>query len=102
MKNVVEIAESLGWNVSVSGNEYEFSKYSPAGEDFSFSVEGTDANEVVLEIEDYANDFDPEDHIEMWVNAKQSGTKGVPSIKELVEDADAIKEMLEELVCGLN
>lgn len=102
INQMVEIAENLGWNISVSGNDYEFSKYSPEGEDFVFSVSGNSVGEIVREVKDYVKDFDPEEHVEMWVNAKRSGTHGVPSIKELVKDADAIKEMLEELASVLN
>lgn len=38
-----------------------------------------------------------DDHIEMWVKAKENGTSGVPSIRRLVEDAEDISEMLKEL-----
>lgn len=37
----------------------------------------------------------------MWVAARRSGTSGVPPIKELVEDAQAIDDMLRELACAL-
>ena len=49
----------------------------------------------------YAASFDQEEHIEMWVLARRSGTRGVPHIKELVEDAQAIDDMLRELACAL-
>lgn len=37
----------------------------------------------------------------MWILARRSGTSGVPSAKELVEDAQAIDDMLRELSCAL-
>lgn len=42
-----------------------------------------------------------DEHIEMWILARRSGTSGVPSAKELVEDAQAIDDMLRELSCAL-
>ena len=39
----------------------------------------------------------------MWVQAKASGsTSGIPSIRELVEDASAIQEMLDKLADAVN
>jgi len=109
IKQLIEKAETLDWKVIDSRDcgftvkkgitELEFSKYSPAGEDFSFVVSGKNEKEIVSEVKTYACDFDTEEHIEMWVDTKNHETRslGIPSIKELVEDADAIKEMLDEL-----
>ena len=45
----------------------------------------------------YYEDFDIDEHIEMWIEAKRSGTSGVPSTRELVKDAEAIDGMISEL-----
>lgn len=37
----------------------------------------------------------------MWIEAKRSGTNGVPSARELVHDAVAIDKMLDELADAL-
>ncbi len=92
-------AEKLGWAVHDSGDGMvEFQKYSPAGEDFLFTVSAENAAEEAAE---YAEYFDPEEHITDLVVAKRNGFAGVPSIKELVTDADAIDEMLSELADAL-
>ena len=45
---------------------------------------------------EYAHDFDADEHAEMWLGHRGEG--GCPSsVRELIDDADAIKEMLEEL-----
>lgn len=45
---------------------------------------------------EYARDFDADEHAEMWVRHRGEG--GCPSsVRKLIDDADAIKEMLEEL-----
>ena len=42
------------------------------------------------------------EHIEMWAEARRSGTRGVPSIKELVKDAEDIDAMLKKLAEALS
>lgn len=96
---IVSEAEKLEWRVLISENCWEFQKYSPAGEDFWFGVTGSDVVEEVLE---YYETFDTEDHVMGLMEAKRNGFSGVPSLKELVEDADAIKEMIGELYEALH
>ncbi len=90
--------EQLDWIVNESESWIELEKYSPAGEDFIFSVS---VDNFVDEIKEYAADFDPDEHVTMWVEAKYNGAKNIPSIRELVEDADAIDEMLQELAIAM-
>lgn len=104
---LVERAEELGWScyTDPEDSSIEFTQSSPAGEDFSFCAYGSTVNEIVKSIREYANGFDVEEHIKMWLDAKESGTSGVPSVFELVEDAKAIQEMLDTLaydgqLCG--
>ena len=92
---IIEIAERLGWTVKeYDDGTAEFSQYSPAGEDFSFTVK---AENAAQDIYAYYNNFDVDDHIEMWIEAKNNGVAGVPSIRRLVDDAEAISEMLKTL-----
>src|SRR5699024_4573910 len=98
-KNLLAYIESLGWNVYRDGDGYvELSQYSSAGEDFLFTV--SESN-LIEDVKDYAESFDSEEHAAMWYDAKQRGIRCVPSLHELVEDADAIQEMLEDLATNL-
>lgn len=95
-----DICEKLGRSYTEEGDGYiELEKYSPAGEDFIITV---DAENFVESVKEYAAHFDQDEHIEMWVEARCNNISGVPSIKELVEDADAIECMLEELAEALS
>ena len=96
---LVSKAEELGWKVNIDENCWEFQKYSPAGEDFWLSISGEDVVDEVLE---YYEEFDTEDHVMGLMEAKKNGFQGVPSLKELVEDADAIEKMIEELYDALH
>lgn len=100
--------EGKGWVISdCSFNEdidWEISKHSPAGEDFCFNIQCSNTVEDAINaIAEYTNSFDEEEHIKMWVNAKDidNNRLNVPSITELVEDTKNIKQMLTELSEGL-
>ena len=96
---IKEIAERLGWKVEeYDDGTVDFSKYSPAGEDFSFTV---NAKEAEKEIYEFYNVFDVDEHVEMWIEARENGTPGVPSTRELVEDAGDIYKMLKELASAV-
>ena len=95
---VRDVCESLDWSLYEDGDEIELSKYSPAGEDFSFTVS---ADSFIEDVKRYASDFDIDEHIEMWISARRNGTSGVPSTRELVKDAEDIDKMLQELASKL-
>lgn len=98
-KEFTEASERLDWTVhEFEDGTVELEKYSPAGEDFSFCVS---VENFVDEVKEYAAGFDIDEHIEMWIQAKRSGVKGVPSTRELVHDAEDIDEMLQELAIAI-
>lgn len=94
------IAEKLGWHVHEENGEYiDFAQYSPAGEDFSFTVS---AKNCIQEVIEYAENFDADEHAEMWVKNMHE-TEGVPqSIRVLIDDAESIQEMLDNLAEALS
>lgn len=96
----LDVLENLGWEVSdgLDDGSVELQKYSPAGEDFNICVNVENFPEAVAE---YAADFDPDEHIEMWIEARNNGVSGVPSTRELVQDAEDIDKMLQELASAL-
>lgn len=93
-ENLIAACESLGWTVrEYDDGSAELSQYSPAGEDFNFCVETENFAE---EIRAYYEDFDPEEHAAMWY-----GKRGAPNLHTLIEDADAIDSMLEDLAIAV-
>lgn len=100
-RKLFDKADSLNWSVNIyAKTEWEFEKYSPAGEDFIFTITADKPEDVWREVRRYANDFDQDEHIEMWVNARHN-VSGVPNIRVLVEDAAEIEKMLDELADAL-
>lgn len=96
----LDVLEKRDWAVSsyTDDGRVEIEKYSPAGEDFSICVEVENFPDAVME---YYEDFDVDDHIDMWVEARRNGVSGVPSTRRLAIDAEAIDEMLKELAYAL-
>ena len=96
-REIKKIAGQLGWSVSKAGKDIELAQCSPAGEDFRFNISG---NDYVKDITDYAYNFDIDEHIELWasLSAKEKARMGVPCTRVLVDDARAIKSMLDKLV----
>lgn len=94
-----EICENLGWNINeCDDGTVEVCQASPAGEDFFFAAS---TKNFPKEVDEYADNFDPDEHIEMWIEARKNGVSGVPTTRELVHDAEEIQKMLQELAEAL-
>lgn len=87
-----------GWHCE-ERNYVELEQYSPAGEDFGMIVNFNMDNPIdsfMDDLKEYSEDFDVDEHVEMWLPSRGKG--GCPgSISELVEDAEAIRDMIVEL-----
>lgn len=106
LQRMLDKVEELNWSYTVyeesnqnSRTYVEMEKYSPAGEDFLMIVDfdaEDQAESFLKDLWDYADNFDIDDHVEMWLPERSKG--GCPSTaRELVEDAEAIVEMVKEL-----
>ena len=97
-EELVDVIENLGWSIYESEfGDVELSQYSPAGEDFSFSVM---ADTIIEDIKEYAAYFDPEEHVRMWVQT-DGRVPGVPDIFTLCQDAKDIDKMLQDLAAAV-
>ena len=97
---VVDVCEVLDWSVSTPKENdpyWEFEKFSPAGEDFYFTVYAKNLVELKAELQSYYDYFDREDHVFELLAAKRNGFSGVPDLDTLVQDSQDIEDMLEEL-----
>lgn len=100
---IIKIANSDSWSVCeenyVNGKGLLFSKFSPAGQDFNFSIEPSDTIEELLErIKEYHDNFDIDYETYIWLDNDGHGKNGAPyHIKDLVEDMEACQQMILEL-----
>ena len=100
-KETISLLEKEGWTIREESDGYvTIGNCSPRGEDLTITVKEDDFSE---EIKKYAQQFDVDEHVEMWVSARNNGTSGIPSsIEELMEDAEDIQEMLNDLADALS
>lgn len=101
----IEIAEKLGWSVKVDETTMEFSKPSPCGQDFSFSVDlysYGDMSDLYESINEYADDFDVDYESYLWIGSDGHGKNGAPyHIKDIVTDMEKVLESIEELASAI-
>lgn len=91
------ICNKCGWSVSKHGTDIEVSKYSYAGEDFSFCIDAD--GDLAKQVSEYADDFNVDEHVKMWIT---SDLAGVPSsVRILLEDAERIDDDLQDLAEAL-
>lgn len=111
LKMLLSKAGKMGWNWDAyiepdNRRTYvEIGQASPAGEDFSMIIdfkEKDQAKSFKENLQIYYEDFDVDEHIEMWIEARHNGISGVPSTRELVKDAEAIENMILELCEALS
>ena len=98
VKKVIRIAESLGWSLTVQDGEFEFQKYSPAGQDFNIAITAVSAREIYNGLKQRCDDYDCSEEAALWLDESGHGENGAPhDMKDLYEDMEACKEMMCEL-----
>ena len=112
-EKIYEIAEREGWAVShtVCQGEisFEFSKLSPAGQDFCFTRDvdyEDDEDYVFSELRDavyrYWENFDVCEETYIWLDNTGHGMNGAPeNMKDLYEDMQACENMIHDLWLAL-
>lgn len=100
IKRFREIAEGLGWSVTIDGNDVELSQHSPAGQDFSFSINKN--GDYVEQVYEYYDSYDPSEETMLWVDGSGHGKNGAPhELGDVLADMKAIEKMLETLFMAL-
>lgn len=102
----LDILEKREWSVSgyTDDGRVELEWWSPAGEDFLVCVNVENFPDEIL---DYSDDFDPDEHIEMWVEARTNGRQDAPGarrpeIEKLYLDSKILPGELRALVMVSN
>lgn len=98
-EKLLDKIKANGWSISDYDNgAFYFSKYSPAGQDFGFEVEGDDLDELASNIYEYYDDFDVSYETYLWLDNTGHGTNGAPyDMKDLYEDMQACEDFIIEL-----
>lgn len=106
-KAVVDCAETQGWHVDVQQEKkcrtilFEFSKFTPAGQDFSFSatMKGNSLDSLISDMEDYYEGFDVDTETYLWLDGNGHGKRGAPyRMKDVLQDMEEAEKMIEKLL----
>lgn len=105
IEQITTVATGLGWQVDTDTPTpgivgFEFSQYTPAGQDFNFSVDmkGNDPDSLLTEIERYYDAYDPDYEASLWIGDDGHGKNGAPyHIKDIVSDMEAAEAMINTL-----
>lgn len=105
IEQITTVAAGLGWNVATNTSkpnlvEFDFQLYTPKGQDFSFSVEmkDNDTDNLLSEIEEYYEGFDPDYEAYLWIGTDGHGKHGAPyHIKDIVTDMEGAEAQIKTL-----
>lgn len=107
---VIRCAEINGWNVhtekvpKTGRTIFEFSRFTPAGQDFSFSATMVDDDlySLVRDVGDYYDCFDPDTKTYLWLDSSGHGKNGAPHrMRDVLEDMEAVRKMIGYLYLSL-
>ncbi len=96
-KPIFDEIEKLGYIVERDGEQVFLKNYSPAGEELCITINLDGNYSLTYQLFALYDDFDIEDHVYDLLEAKKNGLSGVPSVKELIDDAVRIHEMYNVL-----
>lgn len=106
LQPVWDAIEKLGWKILTNPedldddhDEVEIENRSPAGEDLIliFYLNHWEGKNLAAQAYDIYMDFDVDENVKMWLEARDNNVSGVPSARVLVHDAEDIERMYEEL-----
>ena len=67
-------------------------------EDYFEEIDAPDNLDALLhDVYNRYDYFDPDEHVEEWIRYKNEGVSGVPSVRELIKEADTINDDLHDL-----
>lgn len=109
LASLVEIAENLGWHVSSypqkGYTDYEFSKFSPAGQDFIIPVDNrkddgeTATQALIRNLDEYIQNFDATEEALIWTGPDGHGSNGAPyEFLDIVKDMEDCIDMAKALL----
>ena len=100
IKQLIEIAEKLGWSANYikEDKEFELEAYSPADQDFLVYLNARSPKEMMSSLEKRIIAYDPWEEAQLWIrNGK--GQNGAPENPEdVLADMKACKQMMSDLL----
>lgn len=98
-KRLINALEKQDFKVTQFDDKFfEFEKYSPAGQDFIFTVEGETLEELFDNLYAHYSDFDVSYEAYLWLDDTGHGANGAPyDMKDVYEDMETCAEYIIEV-----
>lgn len=99
-KRTIKKLEEAGFSYTKEDDgTHTFAKYSPAGQDFSFSVEDAeDLGKLANKVYDYWNCYDPSDAAYIWLDSSGHGRNGAPyEMGDVYNDMLACEQYIDDV-----
>ena len=80
---------------------FEFSQFTPAGQDFFFSatMQGRILESLITDMEEYYESFDTDSEVYLWLDSNGHGKNGAPyHMKDVLADMEAAGDMVGKLL----
>lgn len=103
IEELIKIAESDSWTVTeeeyTNGKGLLFSRFSPAGQDFSISTGPFEsAEELINSIHQRYVEYDADSEAYLWLDNEGHGKNGAPyRMRDVLEDMEACEKMIYDL-----
>lgn len=93
MEKIIKILENNNWGIRDYGSYLEIRQWSNLGKDLGDDIDYTTPENFIENFKQIAESFDVDEYVELYADIR--GKHGVPNctIRELLEDADEIKEL---------
>lgn len=104
---IVRCAEDKGWKVDVDFKQgkgltlFEFSQYTPAGQDFSFTatMKTNHLDSLIIDMKEYYESFDVDSEAYLWLDCNGHGRNGAPyRMREVLDDMEEAEKMIKTLL----
>lgn len=111
IEKVTDKAEDLGWSVyaehiqECDQTQFEFSKLTPAGKDFSILgvMEGRSLESLMSSLHEYYEGFDVDAETYLWLDKSGHGMGGAPyRMRDVLDDMEAAAKMMHRLILELD
>lgn len=104
MEKVTEIAEALGWSVTVDGEDADFQYYTNYGQDCHMNITVTENYDTfIAEIYSYYENYDVSEEASLWIDSTGHGANGAPyEIEDIINDMKEFENAIYELWKNLN
>lgn len=94
LSKVIAAIEKCEWVVHKDSDGIEIENWSPKGENIVYFLRN---GALLDDLRNIVENYDPDEHVEELIIAKQDGVSGIPCASALVYDAEKIGDMLDDL-----